>query len=346
MAAARTHYDKLLDETNREFDGNKSWSQTFLEGSMSAMQDTGSGSLKAALTAVGGGASGLAFLSSVVSGKGFSGSVEEARQTWNQVRGGVWNYYFDKGKALGLDDNLSKMYAHGVLQGWSAAAEKQMGTAMPQLEHYAADRAQAILTRAEYLQGQGYGSVEAQQKAGQEVSLAQKAGQTGMSNWAGKIVEGENLFHQPHEARFHMSAGPDRRGNLQPYEPIINRAAQTHGVDPGLIRSVILAESSGNPRAVSPKGAMGLMQLMPGTARDMGVKNPYDPEQNIMGGTNYLRQMLSKFNGDVSRAVTAYHSGPETVMKGKQPGPKTANYVNEVMRHYQAQQKIDQTRVM
>lgn len=346
IGAARTHYDKLLDDTSREFNGNKSWSQTFLEGSMSTLQETGSGSLKAALTAVGGGVSGLAFLSSIASGKGFSGSVDEARQTWNQVRGGVWNYYFDNGKALGLDDNLSKMYAHGVLQGWSAAVEKQLGAAMPQLEHYAADRDQAVLARAEYLQGEGYGSAEARQRAEQEVSLAEKAGQTGMSNWAGKVVEGENLFHQAHEARFHMSAGHGTRGNLQQYEHFIMRAAQTNAVDPGLIRSVILAESKGNHRAVSPKGAMGLMQLLPGTARDMGVKNPYDPEQNIMGGTKYLRQMLSKFNGDVSRAVAAYHSGPEPVMKGEQPGPKTAKYVSEVMNHYLTQQNIDKARLM
>jgi soluble lytic murein transglycosylase-like protein len=336
----------LLDDTSREFEKNTSWSQTFLQGAMSTIQDAGSGSLKAALTAVGGGASGLAFLSSIASGKGFSGSAEEARQTWNQVRGGVWNYYFDKGKALGLDDNLSKMYAHGVLQGWSAAAEKQLGAAMPQLQQYGADRDQAVLARAEYLQGQGYGSAEARQRAEQEVSLAEKAGQTGMNNWAGKIVEGEKLFHQAREARFHMSAGPGPSGKLQQYEPFIMRAAQIHAVDPGLIRSVIMAESKGNPRAVSPKGAMGLMQLMPGTASDMGVKNPYDPEQNIMGGTKYLRQMLSKFNGDVSKAVTAYHSGPEPVMKGEQPGPKTAKYVNEVMRHYLAQQKVDKMRLM
>jgi soluble lytic murein transglycosylase-like protein len=92
-------------------------------------------------------------------------------------------------------------------------------------------------------------------------------------------------------------------------DAIISRAARAHGVEEGLIRSVIRTESAFNPRAVSPAGAQGLMQLMPGTARDLGVNNPFDPEQNVMAGTRYLRQLLDRYQGDLDRSLAAYNWG-------------------------------------
>lgn len=128
------------------------------------------------------------------------------------------------------------------------------------------------------------------------------------------------------------SAAFDR---LKQYEPIIAKAAEEHGVDSKLIKSVILTESAANPKAVSRANAKGLMQLMDTTASDMGVKNSFDPEENIFGGTKYLSKMLRQYNGDVDKALAAYNAGPANVNKydGIPPFAETQNYVKRVQ-HY------------
>jgi soluble lytic murein transglycosylase-like protein len=115
---------------------------------------------------------------------------------------------------------------------------------------------------------------------------------------------------------------------------IINQAASDHGVEPGLIRSVIRTESAFNPRAVSPVGAQGLMQLMPGTAAELGVTDPFDPEQNIMAGTRYLRQLLDRYDGDLDHALAAYNWGMGNVDRhGLTRLPEeTRNYLERVKR--------------
>jgi hypothetical protein len=114
---------------------------------------------------------------------------------------------------------------------------------------------------------------------------------------------------------------------------IVKKYAQDHGVDEDLVWAVIRQESGGNPRAVSPKGAMGLMQLMPGTAADLGVTDPFDPEQNIKGGIQYLEDCLNRFQQDIRLALAAYNAGPGNVIKyqGCPPFAETRNYVNAVM---------------
>ncbi len=103
------------------------------------------------------------------------------------------------------------------------------------------------------------------------------------------------------------------KNNLLPqYEKIIKSTAKKYDLDPSLINSVIKAESNGNPKAVSSAGAKGLMQLIDSTASDMGVTDVFDPEQNIEGGSKYLRQMLDRF-GDIKQALAAYNAGPEAV---------------------------------
>ncbi len=121
----------------------------------------------------------------------------------------------------------------------------------------------------------------------------------------------------------------------------IRGAARRYGVDPCLVKAVIKTESNFNCLAVSRKGAKGLMQLMPGTARDMRVRNPFNPKDNIFGGTRYLRKMLDIFNGDLKLALAAYNSGPDRVKElGRIPRIReTINYVNRVLRHYRQYKK-------
>ena len=119
-------------------------------------------------------------------------------------------------------------------------------------------------------------------------------------------------------------------------EALIQKYAQAYGVDPSLVRAVMRHESGFKATAVSPKGAQGLMQLMPGTAALMGVKNPFDPEQNIAGGVGYLRHCLDRFQHNVPLAVAAYNAGPESVARCGTipPYQETQVFVNNVMGAY------------
>ncbi len=122
------------------------------------------------------------------------------------------------------------------------------------------------------------------------------------------------------------------------YDSIISKAAETYQVDPKLIRSIIKHESNGNPLSTSAAGAQGLMQLMPATASSLGVTDAYNPEQNILGGTKYVKQLLDKFNGNTTLAVAAYNAGPGNVEKynGVPPFNETRNYVQNVLGTYNA----------
>lgn len=117
---------------------------------------------------------------------------------------------------------------------------------------------------------------------------------------------------------------------------LIEKYSQKYSLDPALVRAVIKVESNFNSRAISPAGAKGLMQLMPQTAKDLGVENIFDPEENIAGGTRYLREMLNQFDNDLSLSLAAYNAGPTRVRKsGGIPNiQETQNYVKKVLELY------------
>lgn len=132
------------------------------------------------------------------------------------------------------------------------------------------------------------------------------------------------------------TAAPRWNGDSKDFDGMIQEASTKHGVDESLIRAVIKQESAYNPKATSWVGAQGLMQLMPETAADLGVKDSYDPYQNIMGGTLYLRQLMDRFDGNLTKVIAGYNAGPGAVEKynGVPPYPETQDYVTKVLGNY------------
>lgn len=119
------------------------------------------------------------------------------------------------------------------------------------------------------------------------------------------------------------------------FDEIFEEVSRKFNLDPHLLRAMAKVESNFNPRAVSPKGAMGVMQLIPSTARLVGVSDPFDPVENIYGGAKYLRMLLDQF-GDLRLSLAAYNAGPEAVRAygGIPPYPETQNYVKNVLLYY------------
>ena len=124
---------------------------------------------------------------------------------------------------------------------------------------------------------------------------------------------------------------------IKEYGGIINQASKRFGIDAHFIRAIIKAESGFDHKATSSKGAQGLMQLMPRTADDMAVEDPFDPEENIFGGTRYFSLLLKRFKNDKTLALAAYNAGPEAVesYKGVPPFPETKAFVKRVMDYYE-----------
>jgi len=139
-------------------------------------------------------------------------------------------------------------------------------------------------------------------------------------------------------------ASPASASSTSPLPELVSAVSGRHHLDPDLINSVIHAESGFNPHAVSPKGAQGLMQLMPGTASQLGVANPFDPGSNVEGGTRYLRELLERYNFDLVKALAAYNAGPERVEQyhGVPPYYETQVYVARIIRDFNRKKLAEQ----
>ncbi|MGD8523994.1 MAG: lytic transglycosylase domain-containing protein [Desulfobacterales bacterium] len=124
--------------------------------------------------------------------------------------------------------------------------------------------------------------------------------------------------------------------------PTIFRIAHRHRVDPAMVQAIIMAESSFNPNAVSKRGAIGLMQLMPNTAKSLGIKDPLNPELNITGGVLYFKKLLKEFHGDVTLALAAYNAGTRKVKEyqGVPPFKSTQVYIEKVLEYYQRYKSV------
>lgn len=150
------------------------------------------------------------------------------------------------------------------------------------------------------------------------------------ANMVGTKTKSEDISFQQT-----LNTAIEERENL-PYSELINTISEKYGVDPKLITSIIKAESNFNPNAVSKAGASGLMQLMPQTAKALGVTNIFEPKENIEGGIKYFKGLLSEFDQNLPLALAAYNAGPETVKKTNSIPQidETQNYVEKVLKYY------------
>ena len=141
-------------------------------------------------------------------------------------------------------------------------------------------------------------------------------------------------------------AAPAPASNQTPYHELVLAAASRYGVDAELISSVMEVESHFDPKAVSPKNARGLMQLLPETAARLGVKDIFDPKENIEGGTRYLKELLQLYNNDLTLALAAYNAGPDNVQKygNVPPFHETESYVKQVKKKYQKNKSAPATK--
>src|SRR5208337_1470642 len=158
-----------------------------------------------------------------------------------------------------------------------------------------------------------------------------------------KLPRKSNNERNPVYARPQKVANFSSSRNMETFHSTVDEKAKLHNIDPQLVKAVIRVESNWNPYAVSRKGALGLMQLMPSTAALLGVANPFDPIENIDGGVRYLKHMIVQFNGNLTLALAAYNAGPKLVeKKGMVPSiPETVAYVKRVMEYYNGEQGID-----
>jgi soluble lytic murein transglycosylase-like protein len=178
---------------------------------------------------------------------------------------------------------------------------------------------------------------ERREIVGENTRLFLASGETGYVDVPTAEIEG-------FEKDLSLPLRPEAPSASVDLKQVVNSASATYHLDPDLVNSVIRAESGFNSRAVSRKGAQGLMQLMPGTAGKLGVTNPMDPEANVQGGTHYLRLLLERYNFDLVKALAAYNAGPLRVeqYRGVPPYRETRAYVARIVRDYNRKKIVEE----
>lgn len=180
-------------------------------------------------------------------------------------------------------------------------------------------------------------------------STSDLSGNSALTNYLGKLLDKSGNDTTTNVLKAHKALAnstayipSDKTELMNLINSSIDNAATKYGVDKDLIRAVMKQESSFNPTAISSSGAQGLMQLMPGTADALGVKDPFDITQNINAGTLYLKDQLTNFNGDISLALAAYNAGPNSVEKysGIPPFTETQDYVQKVNEYYNQYKQV------
>jgi soluble lytic murein transglycosylase-like protein len=165
--------------------------------------------------------------------------------------------------------------------------------------------------------------------------------ENGVLHFSNAPTSARYRYAGPETARYASAAHYYTR-RMHDYDNIIREASRYHGIQFGLIKAMIHAESGFNPTAISPSGAMGLMQIMPANLNEFGVSDPFNPRDNVMGGTRYLKSLMAKYNSDLPLTLAAYNAGPGVVDKYKTipPYPETEKYVEKVLRLYSQYQNF------
>jgi hypothetical protein len=260
----------------------------------------------------------------------------------------------EEGKAYGLSDKGAELYAAYRGKAFNNAVKNSYGHDLGMSSRNPQQiEKEALADQTKFYRDHGVSAQEAGERAQRDMRLIKESGEYGGINYAAPVGQirqkMDNLEKSAQESRHEIvmgGPGPGSRGvkplndqvrkQVAGHDDIIQRASQKYGVDANLIRGVIAQESEGKTGAtgrVAKSGqAMGLMQLMPETAQSLGVKDPYNPEQNIMGGTKYLAGLLKQYHGREDLALAAYNAGPDNVDKGKAMSFKeTRHYVPQVL---------------
>jgi len=242
-------------------------------------------------------------------------------------------------REIGTENRPADTGAFARMLGACAAKKKTVGNGPEKVAETAELLRLEMMKCAVSLAGNGPEPAAAYGSDAVQAFLTQYSDMSQKTDTAGSILPGADETDEVNldqQATVTFGAEPVTGGAATPYDAIIRNAANRYGVQEGLIKAVIKMESGFNPRAVSHAGARGLMQLMPATAAGLGVRDSFDPEQNIMAGTRFLRDLLEKYGGDMDSALAAYNWGPGNVDRnhGAFLPRETREYLVKVKKYY------------